>query len=124
MIQQIASSPLLVVVIGVAIASVAQAVADPRVAPAFLPHRLVTLVAYAVHAVASIALLVFVVPPHAAPWSLGVALAGWLGLGLLIVQRRAPDAQTRPAWLIRFGWLDLACLVLIAVGLAVATGLF
>jgi hypothetical protein len=124
MMEQVANSALLIVVVGVAIASIVQAVSDPRITPAYLRQSLIALAAYAAHGAASIVLLVFVVPQHIAPWGLGVALVGWLGLGLMILLRLAPDAETRPGWVRRFGFVDVICLALIAVGLAAATGLF
>ena len=124
MMEQLANSALLVVVVGVAIASIVQAVSDPRVTPAYLRQSLVALAAYFAHGVASIVLLVFIVPQHIAPWGLGVALIGWLGLGLMILLRLAPGSDARPAWILRFGPVDVLCLALIAVGLAAATGLF
>lgn len=123
MTGQAADAALLIVVIGLALASVVQAVTDPRISRDFLRRSLVALAFYAVHTAVGIVLLIFVVPQDVAPWGLGVALVGWLGLGALGLIRMAPRLREPPRRLMRFGAVDVACLAMVAVGLAAATGL-
>jgi hypothetical protein len=50
------------------------------------------------------------------------ALLGWFGLGLHVLFRLVPSEGPKPQWMLRFGIFDVACLLVLAGGGAVAAG--
>jgi hypothetical protein len=51
------------------------------------------------------------------------ALFGWIGLGAHLLIYLIPSQNPKPQWMLRPGIFDAACLLVIAGGIAVCTGL-
>jgi hypothetical protein len=115
---------IVAIVTAIAISAIVQIFTDPRITAAFIAKSLLVMAVYAVHVAAGFTVMWLLLPkgPDAA---LGATAAflGWVGLGMLGLIRFAPRLREPPGWLLRVGIADLVCLVLIAGGVASATGL-
>jgi hypothetical protein len=115
---------LIAIVIAVGLSALIQIFTDPRITGEFIWKSLVALAVYAAHVAVGIVVMVYLVPwgPDAA---LGVVAAflGWVGLGMLGLIRFAPRTREPPRLLMHVGIADVVCLVMIAGGIASATGL-
>jgi hypothetical protein len=111
-------------VAAIGMSAIVQIFTDQRITPQFIARSLVAVAVYAVHVAMAIVVMVYLVPPgDAGALGATAALVGWIGLGVLGLIRFAPRLREPPAWLMRFGIADGACLALIAGGLASAAGL-
>jgi hypothetical protein len=107
----------------VAISALAQCFTDPRITKKFAAKSMVALAVYAVHAVAGMAVIYYLLP-HKPEAALGVTLAfvGWMGLSVLVLVRIAPRLKEPPALLMRAGVLDAVFLLIIVAGIVQALG--
>jgi hypothetical protein len=81
---------------------------------------------YVLHGAFGIAVLIYLRPvlsnaPEAAIGALA-ALFAWFGLGLHVLFRLIPSEGPKPKWMLRFGLFDVACLLVLAGGGAIAAG--
>jgi hypothetical protein len=81
---------------------------------------------YVLHGALGIAILIYLRPvlsnaPYAAFGAMA-ALFGWFGLGLHVLFRVIPSEGPKPQWMLRFGIFDVACLLTLVGGSAVAAG--
>jgi hypothetical protein len=81
---------------------------------------------YLLHGALGIATLIYLRPvlsngPNAAFGAMA-ALFAWFGLGLHVLFRLIPSEGPKPQWALRFGIFDVACLLVLAGGSAVAAG--
>lgn len=114
----------LLAVLTVCISALVQIATDPRITRRFMYRSLIAMAAFAAQAVLGILVIVYLVPlgPDAASGVL-IAFLGWLGLGMLGLIRFAPRLREPPAVLLRFGVADLVCLLMIGIGIVLASGL-
>lgn len=87
----------------------------------FLSGSLMSIAVYAAHVV--IGIVLFFMLADARPEGIGalaVALVGWLALGCLDLIRIAPRNAEPPRILMRPGIADIICLIVIAIGVALA----
>jgi hypothetical protein len=87
----------------------------------FLSGSMMSILLYAVHL--AIGFVAFLVLAEAAPETagyLGLALLGWMGLGALDLIRLVPRTREPPRILMVPGAADIICLIVMAVGLALA----
>ncbi len=109
--------------LGVAASALLQILTDPRITRRFINRTLLVLAAYAAHAAVIVFVLVFLWPtgPDAAAGAV-IACLGWLGLGFLGLVRLAPRLREPPKLLMQVGPADAVCLLAIAGGVLLASG--
>ena len=114
---------ILALVLAVGVSAIVQILTDPRVTPGFISKGLLALIVYVVHCATGFAAIWLLLPKGPAA-ALGVTAAffGWIGLGMLDLIRFVPRLREPPAWVMRVGIADLACLALIVGGTASASG--
>ena len=108
-------------ILAVGLSAVLQICTDPRITRQFIAKSLFAIAVFFLHVAIGGGVVLFLLP-HGPRAALGVTLAfvGWLALGTLGLIRLIPRLRTPSAWLLHFGMPDVACLVLILVGLGLA----
>jgi hypothetical protein len=104
---------LLVLVLAIAIANMPALIHQYRTDRAGFNKTLLLVGAYAVYIALGIALLLLLAPRGAGETKallLTGALVGWILYGALILMRKVPRYREPPAWLMRFGLIDILLL--------------
>lgn len=119
---------LLIAVIA-ALINLVQVLTDPRITRAFIMrtfHAIGLYVLFLSVPALPFLLLGGTVPvsgtPERAALGVVLALVAWFGLGLLLLLRTAPRLQPPPAFWLRFGVVDVALILMVALGVGLVAG--